>query len=237
MANNFNELILSNYQKRYPNLQAFSYDNNTDSLVYEGNYIRLNGNGLTKAKEIFFNLQPDDIFTYFKNGFYQDTNEALQIEALTKQMVITEEEVEFIKNYIRKYNQRLIIYARNKILFDKNIDNEDIRNFFQCMKDAKNLIDRAKNMSGTNNTYDIINDTWQNIQTSNLNETKSMDMGLSLTRKKEGFNYYQEVAENEAHLNELNKKQKLSIAGFTSIVIIVSTVVSAGAYLALMLLS
>ena len=39
----FNGTILSNYQKTYPNLSKFTYDQANDALVYEGNFIKLNG--------------------------------------------------------------------------------------------------------------------------------------------------------------------------------------------------
>ena len=36
----FNGTILSNYQKTYPNLAKFTYDQANDALVYEGNFIK-----------------------------------------------------------------------------------------------------------------------------------------------------------------------------------------------------
>lgn len=50
---NYNDAILKNYQKTYPNLAEFTYDVTTDALVYEGNYVKLNGYGLSRIDPIF----------------------------------------------------------------------------------------------------------------------------------------------------------------------------------------
>ena len=97
---NLNE-VLANFQKSYPNLAGFKYDQGMDALVYEGNYIRLNGYMLSRINPTLFSMSPDDIFTYLKNGFYYNTDENGLLNNLLSKLIITDEEAVFIKNYIK----------------------------------------------------------------------------------------------------------------------------------------
>ena len=200
---NYNEIILKNYQKTYPNLAEFSYDTLNDSLVYEGNYIKLNGYGLSRIDPIFFLLNPEDIFLYFKNGFYQESNKNIQI-------------------------------------FDKNLQNESIKNFISDFLEAKKIIEEARKLASDNNynVYQMINSAYNSEMSSyNQSQSKQMDKQMQLTRTKSNFNGYSEFDKNEEYLNKLNKKENLGISGFTSIILIITSALSAGMYIALKLLN
>lgn len=238
---NYNEMILKNYQKTYPNLAEFSYDALNDALVYEGNYIKLNGYGLSRIDPVFFNLNPEDIFTYLRNGFYQTGNRNAQVEAYTNQIVITEDEEEFIKRYVEQYIEKLNIYARNAQFFDKNLQNESVRSFIEDFMGAKKIIEEAKKLANPNvyNSYQMLANAYDGIMTS-MNQTQSQNQSLekqmTLTRTKPGFSGYSEFDKNQEYLNELNKKDKFSMAGFTSLILIITSAVATGMFLALKLL-
>ena len=201
---NYNDAILKNYQKTYPNLAEFTYDATTDALIYEGNYVKLNGYGLSRIDPIFFNMMPEDIFIYMKNGFYQNAQEDKQINEYLSQFVITEEEIGFINSYVERYIERLNIYARNRDVFDKYLSNDSIKDFMESIRNAKKIIDFA-------------------------NKT------LSLTRTNSKFSGFSEFEKNEQYLKELNDRSKLSVAGYTSILLIIATTISVGMYLAIQL--
>ena len=237
---NYNEIILKNYQKTYPNLAEFSYDTLNDSLVYEGNYIKLNGYGLSRIDPIFFLLNPEDIFLYFKNGFYQESNKNIQIKEYLNQLIITEDEEDIIKKYVSQYITKLNIYARNIQIFDKNLQNESIKNFISDFLEAKKIIEEARKLASDNNynVYQMINSAYNSEMSSyNQSQSKQMDKQMQLTRTKSNFNGYSEFDKNEEYLNKLNKKENLGISGFTSIILIITSALSAGMYIALKLLN
>lgn len=228
------EKIFKNYQAKYPNLAPFILDRENNTLIYEGNYLKLNGFELSRIDEVFFNLSSEDIFIFLKNGFYQETRINEQIVNLSNQLVITEEEESFIKSYVNKYFIKLNLYNRNKEFFDKYMFiNENVKNYFLTFKRTSEIINNAKN--NQNDVYQMINKAY-NEGFNTLGNNQSMEQGLTLTRTKKGYSGYEEFKNNEIYLEELNKKQKLSMAGFTSIVVIVSTVIAVGSYLALYLL-
>lgn len=74
-------------------------------------------------------MNPEDIFIYFKDGFYQTGNKNAQIEEYFNQLIITEDEEETIKKYVSQYIDKLNIYARNAQFFDKYYQNESVRMF------------------------------------------------------------------------------------------------------------
>lgn len=231
---NYNQTILNNYQKSYPNLAEFSYDVANDSLVYEGNYIKLNGYALSRIDPVFFNMMPEDIFIYIKNGFYQQANHAELINDYLNQFVITEEEIDFIKKYIFMYIERLNIYARNRDIFDRFIDNQSIKNFLDDIKKAKDIVDKAKSLGtpNSNTVYGFILDAY-NGEMSSMNQNKTQEKELSLTRTNPNFAGFQEFDKNEEYLRQLNESQKMNMAGYTSIILIVATALTFGMYLAL----
>jgi len=237
---NYNDAILKNYQKTYPNLAEFTYDVTTDALVYEGNYVKLNGYGLSRIDPIFFNMMPEDIFIYMKNGFYQNAQEDKQINEYLSQFVITEEEIGFINSYVERYIERLNIYARNRDVFDKYLSNDSIKDFMESIRNAKKIIDFAKNNAKENNNsvYSMLRNAYDKEMASmnqNNEQEKTIDKTLSLSRTNSKFSGFSEFEKNEQYLKELNDRSKLSVAGYTSILLIITTTISVGMYLAIQL--
>lgn len=237
---NYNDAILKNYQKTYPNLAEFTYDVTTDALVYEGNYVKLNGYGLSRIDPIFFNMMPEDIFIYMKNGFYQNAQEDKQINEYLSQFVITEEEIGFINSYVERYIERLNIYARNRDVFDKYLSNDSIKDFMESIRNAKKIIDFAKNNAKENNNsvYSMLRNAYDKEMASmnqNNEQEKTIDKTLSLSRTNSKFSGFSEFEKNEQYLKELNDRSKLSVAGYTSILLIIATTISVGMYLAIQL--
>ena len=237
---NYNDAILKNYQKTYPNLAEFTYDVTTDALVYEGNYVKLNGYGLSRIDPIFFNMMPEDIFIYMKNGFYQNAQEDKQINEYLSQFVITEEEIGFINSYVERYIERLNIYARNRDVFDKYLSNDSIKDFMESIRNAKKIIDFAKNNAkeNDNSVYSMLRNAYDKEMASmnqNNEQEKTIDKTLSLTRTNSKFSGFSEFEKNEQYLKELNDRSKLSVAGYTSILLIIATTISVGMYLAIQL--
>lgn len=228
---------LSNYQKNYPNLAEFTYDANSDCLVYEGNFIKLNGYGLSRIDPVFFNLNPEDIFTYLKNAFYRNDEYSMQIINLTNQIVITEEEQQFIYNFVNQYFLRLNIYASNRNVFDKYFDNDSIKAFMKEIKQSKNIIDKAKEIGSQNeySVYGMILSQYNN-ELNSMNQSQGLDNRVSLTRAKPGFSGYSEFQNNENYLKQLQESQKMNMAGYTSIILIVASALTFGMYLAFQLL-
>lgn len=238
---NYNDAILKNYQKTYPNLAEFTYDVTTDALVYEGNYVKLNGYGLSRIDPVFFNMMPEDIFIYMKNGFYQNAQEDKQINEYLSQFVITEEEIGFINSYVERYIERLNIYARNRDVFDKYLSNDSIKDFMESIRNAKKIIDFAKNNAKENNNsvYSMLRNAYDKEMASmnqNNEQEETIDKTLSLSRTNSKFSGFSEFEKNEQYLKELNDRSKLSVAGYTSILLIIATTVSVGMYLAIQLL-
>lgn len=237
---NYNDAILKNYQKTYPNLAEFTYDATTDALIYEGNYVKLNGYGLSRIDPVFFNMMPEDIFIYMKNGFYQNAQEDKQINEYLSQFVITEEEIGFINSYVERYIERLNIYARNRDVFDKYLSNDSIKDFMESIRNAKKIIDFAKNNAKENNSsvYSMLRNAYDKEMASmnqNNEQEKTIDKTLSLSRTNSKFSGFSEFEKNEQYLKELNDRSKLSVAGYTSILLIIATTISVGMYLAIQL--
>lgn len=237
---NYNDAILKNYQKTYPNLAEFTYDATTDALIYEGNYVKLNGYGLSRIDPVFFNMMPEDIFIYMKNGFYQNAQEDKQINEYLSQFVITEEEIGFINSYVERYIERLNIYARNRNVFDKYLSNDSIKDFMESIRNAKKIIDFAKNNAkeNDNSVYSMLRNAYDKEMASmnqNNEQEKTIDKTLSLTRTNSKFSGFSEFEKNEQYLKELNDRSKLSVAGYTSILLIITTTISVGMYLAIQL--
>lgn len=235
----YNDMILRNYQKTYPNLSEFSYDIPTDSLVYEGNYVKLSGYGLSRIDPVFFNMNPEDIFIYFKDGFYQTGNKNAQIEEYFNQLIITEDEEETIKKYVSQYIDKLNIYARNAQFFDKYYQNESVRMFITDFMATKKIIEEARRLANPNayNAYQMVSNAYNDEMTS-MNQQQSNTMGkeMTLTRTKPEFGGYSEFDKNVDYLNELNRKDRMGMAGYTSLILIITSAITFGMYLALKLI-
>lgn len=229
-----NETILKNYQSVYPNLKDFSYDVETDTLIYQGNRVFLNGYGLSRIDPVFFALNPEDIFSYFANGFYYNTKDSAQVEDLFGQLVITEDEVDYLSKFASKYNERCIIYAKNKTFFDEMCPiNENVKEFAGELLKEKNVVDVARNNISTdkNDAMGILNSFINKQMPSNTN-SNSMEKGMTLTRTKPGFTGFDE----DAYLKELEQRDKFGMAGFASIVLIIGAILFVGIGLGIVLL-
>lgn len=227
---NLNE-VLSNFQKNYPNLANFKYDQGMDALVYEGNYIRLNGYMLSRINPLLFTMSPDDIFTYLKNGFYYNTDENGLLNSLLSKLIITDEEAIFIKNYITRFITRYNLYLNNKELFDSlMVSDENINNYIKTMIESKKIIDSVKDIT-LNDEHDALS-MLANSYRNEMNDINSngLSQGLSLTRTNPNFGKFKE---NEEYLKKIEKDQKMGMAGFTRIILIISSAVTFGMYLAL----
>ena len=233
---NINNDILTNYQQTYPNLRDFFYNEATDTIIYHGLTIKLNGYGLSRIDKIFFNLTPDDIFTYLKNGFYQNTEEADLMNSLLNQLIITEEEVAFIDSYLQKLADRLKIYEHNKDFIDSNLTNPSIKDFFDKIRNGSKVIEKINTGNFSNqNVADIFTQAYQKyFFTTGLEN--SQEKIQSLTRTNPNFRGYQEFSENEQYLQELKQRDKFGLAGYTSILLIIMTSITAGMYIALQFL-
>ena len=234
----FNGTILSNYQKTYPNLAKFTYDQANDALVYEGNFIKLNGYGLSRIDPVFFNMNPDEIFIFIKNGFYKPSNGNQLITNLLSKLVITEEEISFINNYVSQYIERLNIYASNRDMFDRYFKNDSVKTFLQDIRFAKDIVEDAKSKASLNDNsvYSFIVSAYNNEMSSmnqNKSQEQSMDKELTLTRNNPKMSGYQLFDENEKYLKRLNDNQKMNMAGYTSIILIFATAITFGMYLAI----
>ena len=222
----YNDMILRNYQKTYPNLADFSYDVSNDSLVYEGNYVKLSGYGLSRIDPVFFNMNPEDIFIYFKDGFYQIGNKNAQIEEYFNQLIITEDEEETIKKYVSHY-------------IDKYYQNESVKMFITDFMTTKKIIEEARRLANPNiyNAYQMVSSAYDDEMTRmNQKQSNIMENEMTLTRTKPEFGGYSEFDKNVDYLNELNRKDRMGMAGYTSLILIVTSAITFGMYLALKLL-
>lgn len=239
---NLNEKILTNYQRLYPNLKDFSYDATNDALIYEGNAINLNGDGLSRIDPVFFQMLPEDIFAYIKCGFYVNANENQGIEALFNQLVITEEEVISLESFAQRFNIKCQIYSRNKQLLDElAMKNDSVASFTKSLIESNNLINQARllsdnpaiGMSAASILYHAYENDIQKINSASLanenNNESTQEKGMSLTRTKAGFSGFDE----ERYIEE---KSRLGIAGFSSIILLIAATITAGIYLAITVL-
>ena len=67
----------------------------------------------------------------------------------------------------------------------------------------------------------------------NKSQEQSMGKELTLARNNPKISGYQLFDENENYLKKLNENQKMNIAGYTSIILIVATAITFGMYLAI----
>ncbi len=225
----FNETILDNYKKIYPNLSGFVYDEQTDSLVFNGESAKLNGYGLSRIDPIFFSLAPADILAFFKNGFYQKSSENEHVESLLNKFVITEEEVYYLQNYARKYMARCSIYAKNKDFFEQYVEtNESVRDFASDLLQSNKVIDQVKGSNGleNDNVVNIIQSVLEE-ESNNMSNSNEVEKEATLSRSKPGYGSGYEDPYS------LNQNPGLGIYGFTSLALIVLSVVIVGVYLAI----
>ncbi len=234
-------------KSKYPNLADFYYDKETDTITYKGQTIKNVGASLDHIDSIFFQLVPDDIFTYLKNGFYRLSGLDLEKikSMLLQETIITEEEERLLKKFVKDTYGKMSIYGNNNVLFNANPDNLYICSFTQDIKDRSQILDVAKNMPD-NIAAQIINETvfslasGQSLDDINQEESKSntneLDRGMKLTRMNPNtpFNYvFREQSEIDA---ETEAKNKLGLAGFSNIVLILISVITFGMFIVVLTL-
>lgn len=234
-------------KSKYPNLADFYYDKETDTITYKGQTIKNVGASLDHIDSIFFQLVPDDIFTYLKNGFYRLSGLDLEKikSMLLQETIITEEEERLLKKFVKDTYGKMSIYGNNNVLFNANPDNLYICSFTQDIKDRSQILDVAKNMPD-NIAAQIINETvfslasGQNLDDINQEESKSntneLDRGMKLTRMNPNtpFNYvFREQSEIDA---ETEAKNKPGLAGFSNIVLILISVITFGMFIVVLTL-
>lgn len=219
-------------KEKYPNIRDFVYNPETDVLSYNGDSIKRAGYGINRIAPIFFQMIPQDIFDYLKGGYYyQSASELEKVNSmLNQEMIITEDEEAFLKKFANDSRRRLEMYANNKFLFDSNPNNPDLEAFLIDLKARKEIMDSLNNNMSVAAT--IIKDTSSN---NNLEEeqtqSNALEKTMTLTRKNPNhFNY--RFREQE----EIDAENKLGLAGFSNIVLILVSAITLGMFIALVTL-
>lgn len=248
LSDNIKENLEKNKEK-YPNLRDFQYDTNTDTLTFQGQSFSPAGYALSRIDPAFFQLVPEDIFAYLKNGlYYQSPSEISKIRSMiTTELVITEEEQAQLRFFVRQYFKRLAIYTNNNFLFVSKMDeSESLKDF------ASDLLERQKIVNGVRTgiyrniaatiilqEYDSISNELKNnqpVQTNTAEQSNEnnneLNRGMSLTRQKPGYNFQSQ----EEIDRQTEREQHLGMAGFTSLILVISAAITFGMYLALKLM-
>ncbi len=229
---------LEKLQEKYPNLRDFKFDGNT--LTYNDNFIENAEIGINHTAAIFFQMIPSDIFDYLKNGFYYPSNKELEKvkSMLSQEIIITEEEAEILKKFARDYLKRLQMYANNEFLFKSNPDNPDLEDFLKDLKIRKDIMTNLGNNISV--AANIINNEINNMSNNNQeqaqeqNKNSELERGFSRTRTNPNFNYrFREQEEIDA---ENERKNKLGLAGFSNIVLILISALTFGMFIAIVTL-
>ena len=218
-------------KEKYPNIRDFVYNAETDVLSYNGDIIERAGYGINRIAPIFFQMIPQDIFDYLKGGYYYQSNSELDKvkSMLNQEMIITEEEENFLKKFANDNHRRLEMYANNKFLFDSNPNNPDLEAFLIDLKARKEIMDNL------NNNISVAATIIKNVSNNNIEEeqteSKTLEKTMTLTRQ------------NPNHLNyrfreqeEIDAENKLGLAGFSNIVLILVSAITLGMFIALITL-
>lgn len=255
---NPNARIFNNYQKTYPNLQGFRYDEASDTLTYGNDRISLSGNILSKVDPVFFDMAPQDIFLFLKNGFYVNTPDSAHVSTLFEQIIITEDEMAYLENYAVRFIQRCAIFANNKDMLEKLSEtNPNVRAFCKELMDSHRILYQAQLQTSAasynTNAASILYRSYE-AELSKLERTTaipvvnngtgmqessnnlSQERGLTLERTKPGvkMNYNDfEAMEREY----MESQKRLGAAGFSSIIMLLALTAIIGIYLATTLVS
>ena len=229
------ENFFDKYKEKYVNLREFQYDANEDTLTYNGQTIKNASSAIQHTSPNIYELVPDSIFIYLKNGFYHDrTNEIAKIKSMVEsEIIITEDEYNILNSFVKQYFARLKIYMDNTTLF--NMERTYVLNTF--LKDfsiENKIIDNIKKHNYPENTaVQIIESEYQkHMNNINNNQENTLEKAPTLTRNKPGnFNYeFKEQSEIDAMYEQ---KQKLGVSGFTSIVLIIISTLTVRMFLAI----
>ena len=235
-------------KRKYPNLQDFHYDEATDTLSFNGATIDKAGEKIMHTDPIFFHLIPQDIFDYLKNNLYYPHIDLDKIKRMiTTEMIITEDEITRLRQFVADYLRRVIIYNNNRLVFEQGIQDVTLNNFQNYLLECRKIIESIKTGIYHSVAASIILDEYNkltapitNIQQEINNENeqeKTKERELTLTRKKPNNNIddYNFLSQDEINKQD-ERNSHLGVAGFTSIVLILASALTFGMYIALRLM-
>ena len=203
-----NEIIFKNLQKEYPNLNSITYNN--EQLIFKEGTLALNGFPLQTILPSTFLMSPHNIYTYLGYQFYKRKEEEInKVFNLFPQLVITEEEEIFLKNFVSDYTKRQALYTEEAPILEKDAifmaelmsRQKVISESFRRNLMAANIIATAY----TNQINQMVNDN------SSDSKDNSLEQGFSLTRTNSKY-----------PIESFKENNNLGIAGFTTIFIIIS---------------
>lgn len=229
---------LERCKDKYPNLRDFQYDPNSDILTFNGSSIKNAGYGIDHIATIFFQMIPQDIFDYLKNGFYHQSEAELEKvkSMLSQEMIITEDEEAFLKKFARDYLRKIQMYANNKFLFDSNPNNPDLDDFLKDLKTRKEIMANLGNNMSIAAT--IINSEVDSMTKQNQvqEESPEMEKGMSLTRTNPKAPSTQNFTEfpDQAEVNNLYKVR--DFRGYCNMVLILVSAITLGMFIAIVTL-
>lgn len=229
---------LEKCKEKYPNLRDFQYDPDSDILTFNGNSIKNAGDGINHIATIFFQMIPQDIFDYLKNGFYHQSEAELEKikSMLSQEMIITEDEEAFLKKFARDYLRKIQMYANNKFLFDSNPNNPDLDDFLKDLKTRKEIMANLGNNMSIAAT--IINSEVDSMTKQNQvqEESPEMEKGMSLTRTNPKAPSTQNFTEfpDQAEVNNLYKVR--DFRGYCNMVLILVSAITLGMFIAIVTL-
>ena len=229
---------LEKCKEKYPNLRDFQYDPDSDILTFNGNSIKNAGDGINHIATIFFQMIPQDIFDYLKNGFYHQSEAELEKvkSMLSQEMIITEDEEAFLKKFARDYLRKIQMYANNKFLFDSNPNNPDLDYFLKDLKTRKEIMANLGNNMSVAAT--IINSEVDSMTKQNQvqKESPEMERGMSLTRTNSKTQSAQNFTEfpEQSEVNNLYKVR--DFRGYCNMVLILISAITLGMFIAVVTL-
>ena len=229
---------LEKCKEKYPNLRDFHYDPDSDILTFNGNSIKNAGDGINHIATIFFQMIPQDIFDYLKNGFYHQSEAELEKvkSMLSQEMIITEDEEAFLKKFAKDYLRKIQMYANNKFLFDSNPNNPDLDDFLKDLKTRKDIMANLGNNMSIAAT--IINSEVDSMTKQNQvqEENPEMEKGMSLTRTNPKAPSTQNFTEfpDQAEVNNLYKVR--DFRGYCNMVLILVSAITLGMFIAIVTL-
>jgi hypothetical protein len=227
----------------YPNMQTFKYNSSSNSLVSIYGNISLDNMDLTSIDPVFFKMDSYDIYLYLSDKFYQKSNKLEYINGLfetipisfgfgeTQNTIINDTDKSYLIEFAKFFCDRCHIYLNNKDYLDSLTDNENVKGFIYEFLECHKIIDESKEKASINGNdaasilYNSYESYLNNLSvSSNFDNSKSMEKGISLTRIKPNGPKYSE---------EDNYDNTFDIAGFASILLILITIISFGIYLGL----
>lgn len=232
----FNSTILMHKQEKYPNLRELTYASVEGGILYYGDEaIKLNGYGLSRIDEIFFQLPSNDIFNYIKNACYDDSNPSEYVSMLFTRTVLTEENINFLQNFVIRWFDIYQIYQNNLAFFQANYSNYSIRDFIHKLKTNGEVINKAIISNSNYPAVQIIKEAYNQKKQENNSPGKEKAITLNRKNPKNPNTIFEE---NVTYFEELkNKDNRLGVAGFTSIILVITATIALGIFLALKIIA